>query len=61
MVHASGEIARFSKFWSNIRVWRWATGALATLGFALFVAAPVGIYGALMYFDLRARQAAPAG
>ncbi len=33
------EIAWLAKLWADIRVWRWATGVLATLSFALLVAA----------------------
>jgi anti-sigma-K factor RskA len=33
------EIAPLAKLWDDIRVWRWATGVLATLSLALLVAA----------------------
>ena len=35
------EIAWFAKLWADIRVWRWATGVLATLCLALIVAAVI--------------------
>jgi anti-sigma-K factor RskA len=36
---APGEFPRLAKLWVDIRVWRWATVVLATLCFALLVAA----------------------
>jgi anti-sigma-K factor RskA len=36
---APREIARLTKLWDNIRVWRWAAGVLAALSLALLVAA----------------------
>src|SRR5215469_1209994 len=36
---AAREIAKLSKLWHNIRLWRWASGVLAILSLALLVAA----------------------
>lgn len=39
MLLAGGHIGRLLKLWDNIRIWRWAAGAFATLSLALLVAA----------------------